>query len=1446
MSTRIFKPLPAAIEQKLAAVRRRAVLLAAMRGLAIAGSVLLATMIAAMSIDWLATLFDPVARLTLTVSTFLAAGVTLILAAAGPIRRALRRSYAARLVDAAVPQLQQRWSTVAGLADSAPPTSPVAQSMLEQVASEAVAMQSLVHPSRIISFVALRPAALTLLGSLLAMAIFLGIRWEQTSILLQRFLSPTQNITATELTSVTGSLLVPRGEMIELLASQSGLKRSTAELTVELPAGVSEVLRVPAQADDPNTFVRFIRADKSLHYRFRAGDGQTQWHSVQVIDYPEIAEVRFTLTAPDYVNRAVVTKDLIPRQVKVIQGTQLALSIKPKDPIEKLVMTLATLDPANSKREPAVREVELVADADGWYQFQTSLIDNVTLRPALLSKHGLSDKGRSFCKVQVIADQAPVARIVRPTDELAVALDDVLQIEFEAHDDHGIATAELVIYDDSATEDGEPKVLATRLIPLGEQSLQKHLTGSVQLDLKELALDSGRSISYAVRVTDNRQAVGTPLNLKSPAAHETGLQDHPVSEDAPSADGGAQAVDDPAVAREFGLDRTQSEQGLERLTANPLSKVPVAVEDSPSVDGSASEHLEKPTSNDEVRDSDSQALSAVSSVSDRSRSNTSQSDASDAAASEVAKSSEPKLDTAAENSSVADGVEDDSDESSTARSIAGVKGPAADAILQPQQGESGQNVESNRRRLKITERLASIKYSDAPVNQTGEIRSRVVAVDAMLEETEKALKALVGHQVADAQRSEEFANLDARFGGIEKHAAELRAETKDTESAFAGLQLIDIIRTHVTPARDRVFAAIRNPNVSDVDAKVALGHVLRARELLAALLKRFDRVRRDRELSEALEESITMYEIYVEKRLALMREARENRNPLARKMAVLEVDQAYLDRYAEVERLRQQMMEEFARLLGDDPRLLSRYLELVRRRARSMRDRLSVLAERQQDAEMELSGWLQIDEEQQDALWTMIQEMRLPSVTQLAKDTAELAERIEKQMPLTVDTGVGTPAAIIRIAQGIAQQARTIGIDAERVLGNNSSEDLAAHVQPSAGLIAMFTQLDAAFDYLQFEHEGDLEFTDFIQPRLQESRVVADQAEAWAMLAGYLTRRSYNSIVAMEQQRLAAETQLLRTDMLSIEDDLNRQFQQQVMESLPSEIAELIRQLHRLMESVTFNQAAASYAASSQDLLRTAQQQQLAMDGLGQAEELLDRIRRSVADALDAYPTQSPNIADLRDPTLDEFLARLEREPSIAAQLGIPERPRNLRNNADSMLWQETGQGLLGESAEAAMTRVKQAMRREGSEGSAEAKQRPEASAEERQAIAEAKEAQEMLENALLTIEQQMESKETSPQQREQLRKLAADLKEILRQADEDSTAKQAWKQISQTDTVKAILVALQRGEPVPDHQWNKLLSTLEDGLWQGRGKRPPEEYRKAIEQYQDRIRELAGPGHET
>ena len=80
-----------------------------------------------------------------------------------------------------------------------------------------------------------------------------------------------------------------------------------------------------------------------------------------------------------------------------------------------------------------------------------------------------------------------------------------------------------------------------------------------------------------------------------------------------------------------------------------------------------------------------------------------------------------------------------------------------------------------------------------------------------------------------------------------------------------------------------------------------------------------------------------------------MREARQNMNPLKRKMAVIEVDQDYLDRYAEVANMRREMLAEFGRMLGEDPRLLSRYLDIIRRRRQSLRNQLSEIAIRQEE-----------------------------------------------------------------------------------------------------------------------------------------------------------------------------------------------------------------------------------------------------------------------------------------------------------------------------------------------------------------------------------------------------------------------------------------------------------------------------------------------------------------
>ena len=49
-----------------------------------------------------------------------------------------------------------------------------------------------------------------------------------------------------------------------------------------------------------------------------------------------------------------------------------------------------------------------------------------------------------------------------------------------------------------------PKILETQPIPLGDRQNQKHIMGKTQLDLTQFEFPPGSQISYAIRVTDNR------------------------------------------------------------------------------------------------------------------------------------------------------------------------------------------------------------------------------------------------------------------------------------------------------------------------------------------------------------------------------------------------------------------------------------------------------------------------------------------------------------------------------------------------------------------------------------------------------------------------------------------------------------------------------------------------------------------------------------------------------------------------------------------------------------------------------------------------------------------------------------------------------------------------------------------------------------------------------
>ncbi len=1117
-----------------------------------------------------------------------------------------------------------------------------------------------------------------------------------------------------------------------------------------------------------------------------------------------------------------------------------------------------------------------------------------------------------------------MVRVIRPTAEMTVTPEDVVNFEFEAHDDHGIARAELVVYEESPIAGEAPSILSVQEIPLGDQQLSRHVAAAAQLDLSQLDVSEGANIAYAVRVTDNRR-----LQLARPQTQRSAdVQGNLAANEQSKPDGDPTApAGAPSKSNEVNKDTTQTTAENRPQAAKSPQKDKTAsgepAKDAASKqkpDGLANNVEAKGGANDDALQAKQTAPSAAASGNKKPARETNKSRLADASKDDPENDHPPLVAQAPNDDPLANGEsktdpqdktriasnaapstadspsaaleQDPSRESSAAegqadlpskaeslaseeeqrptpqKSVAQPNGPTqpqadpssvanpaknngqrtasmADAsaqrpIAKAAEESQAQNAESNRLRLRVAQRLVSAAQdSDEPGSARMKIRERLQQMDRELKPCESALQTLVetaGQSGIGDPQIEQLRGVDARLERVDRIIADLRKESKDTPYAFAGLQMMEIGRAQITPARSGVYGnapAWRRrrgqPGRSAAPREPRPGAAGRTPA-------RYERVVREQALADSLEEAVKIYEVYIANTQRLMRrQSKPSANPLQRKMAIVEVDQAYLDRLREVLEMRQDLMAEFARILGDDPRLLGKYMDIIKRRRTSLRDTLAELHERQTIAATELQGWRKADPTQREDVWLLAVELRLRESAPLAVEASELEERTVSQFPLSQDTTYGAPAAVIGAVRQIALRARSAASKARRLMRNPYDEriDLVADVDD---LTLLMVEFDAALEQLQHDKSDD-EIGEFVTNRLSESRALAERVIAWAETAAHIQNKRFDKLVLVDQRRLAARTEQLRLAMQDIDGDLNGQFRGQA----PAETLDMARRLQDLLEAITFNQTAATFELDRGELANGEAQQSLALRRFEEAEALFDEMRRTIVEEADKENPENPDVADLVDPTLDEFLARLEREPNLNALLGIPNRPRNLKIMSDWMLWDEergTAPTALAQSVRRARRRAEEEQTRARAAPTSNDKD-DDMNDEQWRQIASAEEAEEKLQEKIDALRRKAKDPRTDKEQAEKLRKLAKQLEAMRKQLADRDIDERTWREMVRSDQMRAVLKAAASGEPMPDTQWNRLLSSLGAGLWQASSRTPPEDYRQAIEQYQEQIRRL-------
>ncbi|HSG69737.1 MAG TPA: hypothetical protein VLA12_04950, partial [Planctomycetaceae bacterium] len=548
---------------------------------------------------------------------------------------------------------------------------------------------------------------------------------------------------------------------------------------------------------------------------------------VTAIDYPTLDEISFRVIPPAYLERSVYEKTWIPSRVKVAQGSRLELRMKPNAPLARFELTLTHLSLDGDESE---EKRTLQPNRDGTYLLELALLENLSIAPTLYSPHKLTNEHQHLCRIEVIPDMVPIARLLSPTDERAVADDDIIDVKFEAHDDHGIETAELVIYDESTREEGkEPEILEVRQIDLKEQARQKHVMAETKLDLKELGLKPGQQISVAVRVTDNRsltteerEQIASLSQRQNPSGEdrehgETAQNDSSSKTSAPPEDPEKTAndqqkmiaaandkSDDPAGEPDNSTEEQplvaktdpsktpagDSEKSLSPSRDQPETKTAAATADntkppaSPPGDpeektpaGVATSPEEKPAETKDPKNKPGPtiafkdqpptepATSATDSPAGEPKPSDDLQDKPTLAA--TGKESAEKEQTPA---TPADSERENAEESSennekpvakssspqpsnpsdsSPQSPQNMQNPAGEIppleqmlAFQPQNSQLGQNVESNRQKLKITQRPAAVTKQVSTHAKKSDIRERIVALDEQLAVVEAGL-----HQV---------------------------------------------------------------------------------------------------------------------------------------------------------------------------------------------------------------------------------------------------------------------------------------------------------------------------------------------------------------------------------------------------------------------------------------------------------------------------------------------------------------------------------------------------------------------------------------------------------------------------------------------------------------------------------------------------------------------------
>jgi hypothetical protein len=1239
--------LPASVAQKLRSVRRREFAIIWLGGLTRTLVVLVGAMLVAMAIDRIVGWFDPGLRSVSTTVALVAVVVAFAIWCVRPLMRRGTLAATAREIDESMPQLEERWSTVTELSENTDAREVRgSEAMIRKVASEAESANSAINPRAVVPARPVTMAGRWLAGAMAVLALWFAVSFTEAKVLLQRFWLPAANISLTRVTATPGTTWVPKGEPVTLVATIDGRRPSgPAKLFIRNGQGTGKETAMTAKAAETAAFQYTIdEVADSFEFRVRSGDGQTPWHRITAVERPNISAVKLTVQPPAYSRLPREEKDALPSLVRVLDSSEVDVGFKADQPLDRLQVDLGNGQAA-----------QLSADPDGWYHFRSRPTESFSLTASAINKYALENKHKPTCRISVYDDLPPSIKVLDPSDDVEVLPGEKVKVSFEASDDFGLAKAEVVVA--TTTADGKTENL-TIPVPLEADAGKKQVRKAVELDPKALGLKHGDQLTYSVRVTDTKEkfAEGVADAKASPQANQQTAANASAS---PANAASKEAEAATAEAKE--ALETQAELAAQAATAAQEQANASGKPQDPSTAAAANNGSPQQAQSQQAQSSAAKPGEANAQQAKAEQAKAEQANAQQANESQTTDQQESTLASAAKQ------------QPASAKPQSGQQPPPNEMTKRTL--DAGQSSECSPRNITVDEYAGTFD---------GEKRQKLeIAIDPVLKQLEALLATAQEKTDSLKPPAASTEGLQQTHAEPLNHAkgklkesidvtADLKGRTAGTPYAFVGLQVHNIGQAHTTPAQrslgEVAFDAPKpRDNVPPIDK--ASFHITQAREMLAALTKNFESIKREQKIADAMQKLNKMYQIFIEDTQALLGGKKPPINSYNRKVA--EVDEEFVAKLKELMEAKKKIMEELAKVLGEDPRMLRRYLAMMQLQGTSYRDQMTLLAERQKQLREQVSGWNGIGEAER---WTLIEGLEkayAPLQRQVVVDATKLRENMETWLPLDVKPEDKMIEAALNRAERIVQFATE---------GTGPS---GPHATPKA-LAELHSLRESLPAFSQIESKDQAKMTAYIANRLSDVESLITAQSGQMKIADSLERGDFPKVAEIVQHRITQETATLGQKLEAVGQQVGQ---------MSDEIAEKADLLNTIVQGGILAPQQTSVDEFAARNTRTAGDRLDAIvPTFAIGEEAFDELMRLIIAKMDEAPP--PGTPTGAPPQLEDLLAMLENEMKAAEGLGIPCRPINVMMMTD---WMKPGQGSSsGQGMGVAQAQAAQAQARQG------------------------------------------------------------------------------------------------------------------------------------------------------